>query len=240
MKVSKIIAIVLAILLAAALGAIGRLYYIGRLSFIHPMQTATEGQIKVACVGDSVTYGFGIHNRTKNNYPAVLNKLLGDGYCVNNFGYSGRTVSPDGDRPYIEEALYQQSIEFQPDIIILMLGSNDSKPYNWDRETFPAHYENLLNRYQSLTSQPKIYIMLPPPAFAHNGEVKYDIQPEVIKNHIVPMTQLLADKYDLPCIDLYTLFEDKSALLSDGLHPDADGAKLIAQTVYEALTADEA
>ena len=221
------------LLAAAATGSV--LVWTGQVSSIHPLQTPHDDQIRVACVGDSVTYGFGIPNRGKYNYPAQLQTLLGDGYCVNNYGYSGRTVSDGGDRPYRAEKLYQKLLAFNPQIIIVMLGSNDSKPFNWDPDAVRAGYAALLDDLSALESKPKIYVVTPTPVFPVNGEVKYHIDGAVIDLKLVPITLGIAAGRDLPLIDMHTVFEGRVDLFSDGCHPNKDGAKLFAETVYEAL-----
>lgn len=203
----------------------------GLLGFYHPQQTPKEGQIKIACVGDSVTYGYGIHTWRKNNYPAQLQTALGDGFCVNNYGYSGRTAQSTGDRPYIREKLYEQSKAFAPDIVVFMLGSNDSKAFNWDKENFIKDYKALVQTYVDLESKPQVYVMAPPPVFEKGGEVKYHIEQDTIAKEIVPLTKQIAQEMGLECIDLYELFEGKPELFSDGCHPTATGAKIIAGAV---------
>ncbi|HBN38285.1 MAG TPA: hypothetical protein DD404_02040, partial [Ruminococcaceae bacterium] len=116
------------------------LFYFGFIDFYHPMKKAEENQIRVACVGDSITFGCMVQNWQKNNYPTVLNHLLGEDYCVNNFGYTNRTAIKSADYPYTNEKLYRQSLDFKPDIVVLMLGSNDSKENNWDKEKFIKDY----------------------------------------------------------------------------------------------------
>ena len=189
----------------------------------------------MACVGDSVTYGFGIPNRGKNSYPAQLGRLLGDGYCVNNYGYSGRTVSDSGDRPYRAENLYQKLLSFQPQIILVMLGSNDSKPFNWDETAVRAGYGALLDDLAALSSDPQIFVVLPTPVFPVGGKVKYHIDGDVIDNALVPLTREIAAERGLPVIDMHTVFDGRSELFSDGCHPNKDGAKLFAETVYAAI-----
>lgn len=210
----------------------------GLLSAYHPQQQAKEGQIKIACVGDSVTYGFGIEGWKRKNYPAQLQTMLGDGFCVNNYGYSGRTAQSTGDRPYINEKLYAQSKAFQPNIVIFMLGSNDSKAYNWDKENFIKEYKTLVESYVNLESKPTVYLMAPPPVFAVGGKVKYDIEQETIANEIVPLTKQMAKEMQLECIDLYAIFDGKENLFSDGCHPNAAGAKIIADTVRMQISKD--
>ena len=87
--------------------------------------------VRVACVGDSITYGAGVADRGKNNYPKVLGRLLGPGYETRNFGVSGATLLKKGDRPYWKTSAFKAATEFKPDIVIIKLGTNDSKPQNW-------------------------------------------------------------------------------------------------------------
>ena len=77
--------------------------------------------IKVACVGDSVTYGYGTSIWPKNNYPFILGNLLGDEYTVNNYGFCGYCVQSDSNKPYSSKSPYKKSLEFEPDIVIFML-----------------------------------------------------------------------------------------------------------------------
>ena len=218
----------------------------GRLNGYHPQQTPREGQLRVACVGDSVTYGFGIPRRGENCYPAVLQTLLGNGYCVNNYGYSGRTACLMGDRPYRTEHLCTESRAFAPDIVVILLGANDSKAFNWGTEVagviaYPGQFEfdygELIAMYQALPSHPKVYVATPLPAYPDgSGKVRYDIQPEVIRDEILPAVRRIAEKTGAALIDLYPVFDGKPELFSDGLHPTAEGAALLAQAVYDAIT----
>ena len=236
--IKRIVGIALALILLAAVCVPIYLNYNGLLSFWHPMKKAKDGQIRVACVGDSVTYGFGIKNRAKYHYPAQLQKMLGDGYCVNNFGYSGRTLSSEGDRPYVNEKLYRQSLDFQPDIVVFMLGSNDSKAFNWkDSKHFADEYVSLINSYRALKSKPRIYVVVPTPVFPVNGEVKYNIDGDVLQNEIVPATRMLGAALGLPVIDMNSVFEGREDLFSDGCHPNREGAELYAKTVAAAIPA---
>ena len=244
-KAIRILCIALAVLLAVSCVSLAIIADRGRLNGYHPLQTPKDGQLRVACVGDSVTYGFGIPHFTKNCYPAALQKLLGDGYCVNNYGYSGRTAGLMGDRPYRLETLCTKSRTFAPDIVVILLGANDSKPFNWDIEVggkpanpeiFEADLRELISVYQNLPSKPKVYVATPLPAYADgSGKVRYSIRPEVIRDEIVPAVRRAAAETGAELIDLYPVFEEKTELYSDGLHPTAEGAALLARTVYDAI-----
>ena len=101
--------LIAAIILLGAFIVLIALNHFGFIESYHPMKKAKDGQIKIACVGDSITYG------------------CTDKYCVNNFGYTNRTAIKDADYPYTKEKLYQQSLDFKPDVVVIMLGSNDTK-----------------------------------------------------------------------------------------------------------------
>lgn len=97
--------------------------------------------IVVACIGNSITYGSGIEERINNSYPAQLQQLLGDEYDVWNFGYSGRTLLKKGDYPYWDEVYLKAAKKLNPDIVIIKLGTNDTKPQNWQyAEEFESDY----------------------------------------------------------------------------------------------------
>ena len=231
--IAAIIAIAAVALLAAIIIFI--LFYFGLVNPYHPIKKAKEGEIKVACVGDSITYGCMVANRNKNNYPTVLNELLGEGYCVANFGYTDRTAIKTADRPYTAEKLYQKSLEYQPDVVVILLGSNDSKEKNWNREKYVKDFGEIIDSYMKLDSAPKVYLLTPPPAFEKGKKVLYGIRKDVIDNEIYPTALQIAQSKGIPCIDLHEVFKDKERLFADGVHPNVKGCKLLAQVVYDAI-----
>ena len=182
MKKRKKIIITIAIAIVVLAAILFAFVYNNGYSGIHNHTDPQEGQIKVACIGDSITYGHGISSWTKNNYPAQLQNLLGDSYHVANFGHSGRTLSNDGDKPYAESKQYELSLEYDADIIIFMLGTNDSKPKNWtDANTFMAEYEKMVNSYKENNPDVRIILCTPPVAFYSKGKTEgktnFNIQP---------------------------------------------------------------
>ena len=83
------------------------------LLFLFPLfSIALQAKVKVACVGDSITFGAGVKNRQQLCYPAQLGKLLGDEYHVENFGISARTMLAKGNYPYTNEKVYKKSLKF--------------------------------------------------------------------------------------------------------------------------------
>lgn len=91
--------------------------------------TVGSGAVKVATVGDSLTYGYGLENREKDAYPCILAEKLGHHYQVSNYGLSGRSLQSTADFPYFKEKNAQLSLESEADIVIIMIGSNDSEDH---------------------------------------------------------------------------------------------------------------
>ena len=196
-----------------------------------------EGQIKVACIGDSITYGHGVTNWETENYPAVLQTILGDEYYVANYGFIGACVNPDGDKPYTEQSVYQQSLDLDADIIVFMLGTNDSKAENWtDAETFVKAHKALLDTYFADGRQPKVYIGLCAESYdIENPQMEYGIQPEIV-DEIVKALQSAYEAENVEIIDTHSLTTAHPEWFTlDGVHPNTEGAKAIAQTVADAM-----
>ena len=189
-------------------------------------------QIKIACIGNSITYGAGIKNRFQNSYPGILQQLLGEEYDVRNYGVSARVLLEKGDYPYMHEDAYRQVKAFQPDIVTIKLGTNDSKPHNWKyKKDFERDLNQMIDELQALDSHPSIIICLPVPAY----EVKWGINDSTILNHITPILKRVAKKRKLQTIDLHEALSNKQALFPDHIHPNEEGAKQIAETIYRHL-----
>lgn len=192
----------------------------------------SNGQVKVACVGNSITYGSGIENRDKNSYPAKLQALAGEDWQVKNFGVSGATMLKKGDKPYWQQEAFREALIFEPDVVIIKLGTNDTKPQNWQyADQYISNYLDMIEQFETLSSQPKIFICLPVPAF----EERWDIRPSVVKKEVVPAVRKIARKTDTHLINLYKPFKKKSELFPDHIHPNAAGAALMAEIIYDHL-----
>ena len=130
---------------------------IGILSIFLAFALMGQAQrIKVACIGNSVTYGYGIENRETNCYPAQLQQMLGDAYEVENFGHSGATLLNKGYRPYTQQEAYQKALRFAGDYVIIHLGLNDTDPRAWPnyRDDFVRDYLSLIESFRK--ANPKI------------------------------------------------------------------------------------
>ncbi len=217
-------------------------------NWLKARQTPQPGAIRVACIGNSITDGHGIDMATQYGHPAELQKKLGNGYWVKNFGVSARTMLNKGDYPYMNEMAWQDALAFKPDVVIIKLGTNDSKPYNWQHNSeFRQDLEQMVTtlcpalaqpakkgkknksqKSQVSSQKPQIFLCTPIPAFKST----WDINDSVIVNGIIPIQKEVAQKYGLRIIDLHTHYaNDGDKMLTDGIHPDGKGAQRLAEII---------
>lgn len=207
------------------------------LLFIAVQYVAAQKKvIKIACIGNSLTYGVGTRNPAKDSYPAVLGQMLGDGYEVRNFGVSARTMLMKGDNPYMKEERYRQALDYNPDIVTIKLGTNDTKPQNWRyKSDFKKDMETMIRTLRALPSKPEIYLCYPIPAYA----VQWGINDSIIVHGVMPVINRLAAKYGLKVIDLHTPLTGMKECFADNVHPNEKAAVRIAQAIYRQLTGEE-
>lgn len=188
--------------------------------------------VKVACVGDSITAGVGTADRATQSYPAQLEAMLGDGYAVKNFGVSGATLLKKGNKPYWNLKQFQAAQDYQPNIVIIKLGTNDSKPRNWQHSAeFVSDYVEMVQTFQQLDSKPGVWVCYPMPAFG----VRWGINDATIKGEVIPLVKEVAEATGAKLIDLYQPLTGKAELAPDMVHPNAAGAAILAKTVKAAI-----
>lgn len=182
---------------------------------------------KIACVGDSITYGTGLADRHTESYPAQLGQQLSFNYEVENYGISGSTMLKDGDKPYWNQWAFGGTKSYLPDIIIIKLGTNDSKPWNWDsKANYIPNYRSMIDEFKAVSSAPTILVALPCPTYSSN----FSINGSVIMNEMLPMLkQMIADD-NLMHIDFFEAMSNKPQYFPDGIHPNAAGYTLMAAT----------
>jgi acyl-CoA thioesterase I len=205
--------------------------------------------IRVACVGDSITQS--------SAYPYELWKMLGrsgpfvignhtlppdednltpnsnTSYSIGNFGVGGTLVTLKSESPYMNSSAFPLALEFQPDLVFIMLGTNDAQPsVHGFNTSFVSDYKTLISAFQALASKPKIWIVLPPPIFDSQGG---KTSPEYLAQTLIPLIRQTANETGLPIIDAYSVLINHPEYFPDGVHPNAVGAKLIANEVYKAI-----
>ncbi len=205
--------------------------------FITAFFTFAQAQTKVACVGNSVTYGMGIEDRTQA-YPAQLQKMLGNDYKVENFGHSGATLLKRGHRPYWKVKEFSDALAFKPDIVIIHLGLNDTDPRNWSRfrDNFTRDYIALIDTFKAVNPKAEVMICRMTPIFHTHPRFKSSTRDWYWQ--VQKAIETVAETQNVHLIDLHTPLYSHPELLPDALHPNGTGAGIIAETVYKNITKD--
>ena len=193
--------------------------------------------IKIACVGNSVTYGMGIEN-PEERYPAQLQVMLGDEYEVGNFGHSGATLLKNGYRPYWNLPEFKEALDFEADIVIIHLGLNDTDPRAWPkyRDEFVKDYINLIDTFKYIKPDADVKISRMTPIFS--GHSRFESSTRDWYWQVQDAIEVIAEISKVDLVDLHTPLYIRPDLFPDNLHPTGEGAKIIAETVYGAITGD--
>ncbi len=178
--------------------------------------------LKIACVGDSITRGTFVWRRKKRSYPAQLQAMLGERFCVRNFGVNGHAVQQTADRPYWSSDAFTSSSAFEPDIVLIMLGTNDSRGDNWKGiGPFADDYRKLVVHYQSLESSPRVWLLTPPALFrlGRSTKVRYGMDERAIRE-MCDAIESLARELGCGVIDIHEVTaRHPEAFRFDGVHP---------------------
>ena len=196
-----------------------------------------RGRRLVVCVGDSITFGAGvIHTRRRDAWPSLLGSFLGGDFQVMNFGFSGATAQRDGDLPYRKLSFWRDIQKLHAEICLMMLGTNDSKPYNWNAERYEHDMRDFIEEFRQHHQDARLVLMVPPKAFpGKDGVIGFDIRDDVICSEIAPLLRRLAEEYVLPIVDLYTFTADHPEFFSDGVHPNRFGNRMLAEHIFHYL-----
>jgi len=214
-----------------------------RPPFLRPTATAAfllmaahlaAAEIKVACVGNSITYGYGLNSPYLQSYPTQLDTLLGTGYAVSNFGVSSQTMLKGSNASYWKQSAFTQALALLPDLVVVELGTNDAKDDIWPglKQNFKPDYISMIDTFRHLSSHPQVWTTLQPPA-ENAGWRMYDT---TIVRQVNPAILEVALQKAAPVIDLHTAMSGHSAWFqSDAVHPNATGAKEMAKIIARHL-----
>lgn len=197
--------------------------------------TVGNGAIKVATVGDSLTYGYGLENRERDAYPCILADKLGHYYQVSNYGLSGRSLQSTADFPYFKEVNAKLSLESEADIVVIMIGSNDSRGPYWNKERFIKEYREMVERYLSLASHPDVYLVVPP----YVPTSRFGLNNQIVEEELQVIIPEIGATFGLPVINLYPITKGHAEYYSDGLHLTPLGNRVIAEEIYRAIIKEE-
>lgn len=190
-----------------------------------------SGPIHISCVGDSITFGQGVFmHRRQWSYQAFLAVILGEEYTFFNYGLTNRTLLPVGNDYYFTEKIGKIAWNTKADILIFMLGTNDSKRILWNGEQFEKEYMKVIEHYQQMRCFKQICIMIPPRVFDGRPGRKA-CNTFIIEENVAPIVRRVAAACKVELIDLYALTRDHSEWFPDKLHPNKDGNRAIAEEI---------
>lgn len=195
-----------------------------------------EQSIRVACIGNSITD----NNHNAQAYPIKLNQLLGRDYYMLNAGHSGYTLLRKGDLPYHTSPWFKEVFKFKPHVITIKLGTNDSKPFNWNSRIgeFVPDLRWMIDTLSTIDPKPRIILMTPIPAWQNaNGTWPFDIRGDTIQHSVIPKIKQVASEKGLEVFDLHTPFLPYRNLTTDGVHPSAAGLDTLARIIHRAWKA---
>ena len=194
--------------------------------------------IRVACIGNSVTYGYGHQYPEQTSYPTQLSQMLGEEYEVRNFGHSGATLLFRGHRPYIQQQAWRNALSFAPDKAIIHLGLNDTDPRNWPnyRDEFIPNYLAIIDSLRAVNPNVEVWVCRMTPIF--HGHRRFKSGTRDWHAQIQQAIEEVAQLSGAHLIDLHTPLYNRPDLFADALHPNAEGAKILAETVYSAMTGE--
>jgi lysophospholipase L1-like esterase len=198
----------------------------------------------VACAGDSITYGY-LASSTSKSYPSNLQTMFGNGVKVMNFGRNSATLLSVGDLPYINQTEYAAATTFVANAganavvdVIIMLGTNDSKSYNWApsagttrAQQFMTDLAAMVDHFTGLATHPVVYLAVPPAIFTNS----FGISESVTNNEIAPIIKQVAMQKGMPIIDVHAVTASRADLFSDGVHPTDAGYLFLAQVMHDGL-----
>jgi acyl-CoA thioesterase I len=219
------------------------------LNLLFAFSSSEKEKIKIACVGDSITYGARLDDRDTHSYPAQLQQLLGKAYAVENFGVGSLTLLRKGI-PSVWDVL-PKIMAANPDIVIISLGTNDTCGFGtcgdrkcWEyKDEFESDYRDLINELAKLPSHPQIFLCAPTPMVLETP----DLDAERIAGlhvrkprlqELIATVKRLANEMTVHFIDLNKPLDHRPELftITDGVHPNKEGYAAIAALVWEKIT----
>ena len=197
-----------------------------------------EPKIKVSCVGNSITYGMRLDDREHESYPVRLQEMLGDRYEVGNFGKSGATLLRHGHRPYFEQEEFRQAMDFAGDIVVIHLGVNDTDPRNWPhfQDEFVGDYLALIDSLRSVNPKARFLIARMTPVGSNH--TRFISGTKTWHGQIQEAIETVAEASGAELIDFYEPLYRYPWMFPDAVHPNAEGAGILAKTVYSGITGD--
>lgn len=188
--------------------------------------------IKVGCVGDSNTYGAEATDRSQYAWPVQIRSMLGNKYETRNFGVNGALMMNHLNDAWKNKTAYSDNKSYDPDIIVIALGTNDSKDGYWDAVKFKNSYIDLINEFKNYSAKPEIYMAIPIRAYSSS----WSINDQTIREQVIPTMKEISKEKCLPLIDLYSVTNNIANLMAtDGIHPRDEGLRIMARKIADIM-----
>ena len=217
--------------------------------------SAGSDELVIACVGDSLTSGVGSTGENHTNaYPAALKRNPKfSGYAIHNFGDGGKcAIKSTGTNSYWKTKKYAKAMASNPNIVVLMLGTNDAKEHHWNDAAYREDLADMIKGFQNLSSKPTVYLGIPPPVYSTKHI--YMIQPDVVNVVLPRIIPLIAKACNVKTIDIFEAFggtaqnytkayrvteaKPMGEWPNDGVHFSDFGYSVLADNVAKVLLAD--
>lgn len=194
--------------------------------------------LRVACVGDSITFGSHSTDPNRFSYPAVLQDILGLRFRVENFGVSGATATRGYNKSYTDLGAFEESLNFFPELVVLGLGTNDAKEF--DERRFIRDYKRIINTYCNISTNPQVWVFTPPPLYKD----KVLRMSQSVINEIFPtLIPRIVQETCANGIDIFSTMGGAQLqhpeLIDDYCHPNDAGYQLMAKTISQAIGVSE-
>ncbi len=203
------------------------------LSILVFTQATSAANRRIACVGNSITYGYDLWVE-RESYPVQLDSVLPASDTVGNFGVSGKTMIRAVGDAYWGQTAFLNARAFLPDLVVIELGTNDSKDYIWPwyKQTFAADYRAMIDTFRILPSRPEVWVTLQPPV----NNPTWKMYDTTIVRQVNPLILQVALEKGAPVIDLHAAMSGHPEWFqADSVHPNAAGAKALARIVAGSL-----
>lgn len=222
------------LLILIAVAAIWGVSTCMRRKSITTVPSMPSGPVRISCVGDSITYGYGLRNRDEECWVSLLPSLLPEGTTTANYGVSGSFMMQDGYFPWRGTSAARAFWEAEEDVVIIMLGTNDVCNDTWDAAAYERDYQAFVEEVQAKKGNPAIVLMTPP---ALHMDETYPWLVRRLEDEAIPAIQRVAQHTGAGVIDLYTFTESHPEWFDDGVHPNAEGDAAMAAFIAEQLQA---
>jgi acyl-CoA thioesterase-1 len=188
--------------------------------------------MNIVCLGDSITSGFKLPAPETSSFPSQLEKMSGNKWKITNAGVTGGTALKKGDISIWTTDVFSSIKKTEPDVVVLMLGTNDTKDINWPHISFfEADYSEIVQQIKELPGHPEVILCSVPPIEGFNHLGISDGRATELTGQVREIAEATETHY----VDFTSPLAGKPKLFLDGLHPNEQGAQIIAKILMKSI-----